>query len=184
MNNIEAKLHFSNIFKELIKTKPINKITVVELVELSGLSRQTFYKYFKDLDDLIYYIHTDNIYISHKLNEKLSKDDYLLTLYFDLMMENQEFYKHVISSDIDNSFMRLYISKTKENLLRLMFTDYNDTILNDVNLNFALDYYSYGFAHMIMKWIISEKPSPSIQLFELLIYNVPNNLKQYSRYNL
>ena len=39
---------FAKAIKELIKTRPLDKITVIDIVTNAGKTRQTFYRYFKD----------------------------------------------------------------------------------------------------------------------------------------
>lgn len=42
--------------KELMKVKPVSKITVKEITDLAQVSRHTFYNHFRDIDDLIGYL--------------------------------------------------------------------------------------------------------------------------------
>lgn len=57
MENVSNKDIFSNALIELSKEIKIKNINVIDIVEKSGLSRQTFYRNFYNIDDLIYYIH-------------------------------------------------------------------------------------------------------------------------------
>ena len=46
-NSLEQSL------KNLLKTKPLNRITINDLVEDCGISRMTFYYHFQDIYDLV-----------------------------------------------------------------------------------------------------------------------------------
>ena len=48
-----AKYKLAASIKECMKTTPVDRITVKDIVEGSGLTRQTFYRNFKDKSDLI-----------------------------------------------------------------------------------------------------------------------------------
>lgn len=48
-----TKMVIKNSFIELLKKKPINKVTVKEICELSEINRATFYKYYCDAYDLL-----------------------------------------------------------------------------------------------------------------------------------
>lgn len=48
-----AKYKLAASIKECMKTTPVDRITVKDIVEGSGLTRQTFYRNFKDKYDLI-----------------------------------------------------------------------------------------------------------------------------------
>ena len=42
--------------KKLVKTKPLNKITVSDITDDCGINRMTFYYHFKDIYDLVEWI--------------------------------------------------------------------------------------------------------------------------------
>ena len=44
---------FSDTLMEMLKTKPLNAITITDIVNQCGVSRQSFYYYFDDIYDLI-----------------------------------------------------------------------------------------------------------------------------------
>ena len=44
---------FAQAIKDLIKVHPLDKIAVTDIVTRSGMTRQTFYRYFKDKYDLV-----------------------------------------------------------------------------------------------------------------------------------
>ena len=48
MKKRTSKEIFSEALLELSRTTPVDKITVKQIVEASGLSLQTFYNHFKD----------------------------------------------------------------------------------------------------------------------------------------
>lgn len=55
----KTKQKFIDVFCELYKQKPIEKITILEITKLSGYNRSTFYQYFRDIYDLLEYIEND-----------------------------------------------------------------------------------------------------------------------------
>ena len=48
-----TKLALEVSLKELLRTKPIDRITINDLTEHCGISRMTFYYHFKDIYDLV-----------------------------------------------------------------------------------------------------------------------------------
>lgn len=49
----KAKTALLNAFLKLIETEPFDKITVTSLVEECGISRQTFYYHFEDIEKML-----------------------------------------------------------------------------------------------------------------------------------
>ena len=52
-----TKLSLSTALLELLEAKPLDKITVTELVKKCGVNRQTFYYNFRDIYDLVEWTH-------------------------------------------------------------------------------------------------------------------------------
>ena len=58
MSSIDARVRYTRMiieqsFLELLKQKPVSKITVTELCELAQINRATFYKHYLDVPDLM-----------------------------------------------------------------------------------------------------------------------------------
>ncbi len=61
MSNI-TKNYIASKMKELMKKKPIDKIRVTEICQLSEIERPTFYYHFIDKYDLVAYIFYKDAY--------------------------------------------------------------------------------------------------------------------------
>ncbi|MDO4566758.1 MAG: TetR/AcrR family transcriptional regulator [Oscillospiraceae bacterium] len=68
---IDVKKLTVDALLELLETKSLAKITIGDIQEKTGISRQTFYKYFRDKQDLIQYIYKTKI-----LSKFKAPDDY------------------------------------------------------------------------------------------------------------
>ena len=49
----DTKLTIANALLILLKTQPLNKITVTQITKEANLTRQTFYRNFEDKEDLV-----------------------------------------------------------------------------------------------------------------------------------
>ena len=69
-------------FCKLYEQKPIEKISVKDVITLAGYNRSTFYEYFADIYALLKYIEDDVInYIKMKMNNETRSPADLLTLF-------------------------------------------------------------------------------------------------------
>ena len=59
--NLNTKMELANAFKELSKKKPMNKITVNDLIKYCQLNRNTFYYHFEDIHDLINWMFNEEL---------------------------------------------------------------------------------------------------------------------------
>ena len=55
--SLNTKQQLANALKSLMQTKPLEKITIKDIVIFCGVNRQTFYYHFKDIYDLLGWIY-------------------------------------------------------------------------------------------------------------------------------
>ena len=118
---LDVKAAVADALLELIRRKDADKITVKDLVEVCGISRQTFYYHFKDKYDVINWIFYSEI--TPIIGESQSMDswaDALLAL-CRYLQDNRTLYRKVLHIQGQNSFseclMDFYVQLT-QNLLR------------------------------------------------------------------
>lgn len=56
-----TKMMIRNSLLELLRTKPIAKITVTEICEMAGINRATFYAHYSDPSDLLHALESEII---------------------------------------------------------------------------------------------------------------------------
>jgi AcrR family transcriptional regulator len=107
-----TKMVIQESFFKLIKEKPINKITVKSICELSEINRATFYKYYTDPFDLMRQIENEFILEMQKLIEKADNEDITQTLVIILeaIKQNDEMYMLLISENWDSTFINRLLS--------------------------------------------------------------------------
>ena len=53
MSGTTTKIALAYALKDLLKNKPLNKITVSDITDKCGINRQTFYYHFADIMELV-----------------------------------------------------------------------------------------------------------------------------------
>ena len=103
---MKTRQNFVDAFWELIKEKPLNKITVGELTRRAGYNRSTFYEYFMDTDDLLSYVENELLeQLKEPLLEAMPENASLETMFrivFETM--NEKIYL-IIGSKGDPTFL-------------------------------------------------------------------------------
>mgnify|MGYP002570993283 FL=1 len=61
MSSLTTKKAIAYTFKDLLKEKPFNKITINDIANKCDINRQTFYYHFQDIRDLIEWICIDEV---------------------------------------------------------------------------------------------------------------------------
>lgn len=108
-----TKMVIVQSFIKLLKDKPINRITVKEICELSEINRATFYKHYLDVYDLLDKIevqYLDELMEVLKSRKNNTPKD-VLTLIMASFKAEEEIYTAVFSANGDPSFPAKVLEK-------------------------------------------------------------------------
>ncbi|MBQ8659379.1 MAG: TetR/AcrR family transcriptional regulator [Bacilli bacterium] len=109
---INSKNKLNNTLLSLLEEKRIKDVTVLELCSKANINRTTFYKYYKDIDDLVNQM--EEILIN-ELEQNIAeiKRNYLLTYTNKILTainDKKEIYTKLLSKNGDHTFLRRILS--------------------------------------------------------------------------
>ena len=102
---IRTKKKLTNTLLTTLKTKKVKDITVLDLCKDANINRTTFYKYYKDIEDLLFKIE-ESLIAELEKNITDIKRNYLLTyttIIIETINEHKEIYTRLISENDDQS---------------------------------------------------------------------------------
>ena len=115
-------------FRRLLFAKSLDKITVRDIVEDCGLTRNTFYYYYEDIYDLFDdYLDAQGRKVWGSLPSGCSWDHILLTMVSNIF-DSPQTARHIMNSK-KNDMMRLYLNR----MLRALVDQYIDRSCGDLN---------------------------------------------------
>lgn len=177
MEESQTKLAFSQALEQLMKQKTVEKIRIHDLVELSGRSRQTFYRHFHDIYDLIDWTHWQKtMHLSLDLYGAKKDLKECLALSMRLMLQNKDFYQKLLSIDGHNSFYSGYYARARENLLQFAKEKKQLSTL-DESLLFSVRFFAAGMAQGIVEWIRNGMQESPEDLAQRFIDTMPSQMK-------
>lgn len=144
-----AKYKLAASIKECMKTTPVDRITVKDIVEGSGLTRQTFYRNFKDKYDLINWYFDKLVLQSFEQIGMGNTVGESLTQKFEFILNEKAFFTEAFRSDDYNS--------VKEHDFELILQFYKDLIARKTSrpleeeMEFLLEMYCRGSVYMTEK---------------------------------
>ncbi|MCF0145568.1 MAG: TetR family transcriptional regulator, partial [Eubacterium sp.] len=98
-----TKQALANSLKKNMRTKPFDKISVIDICEGCGMNRKSFYYHFKDKYDLVNWIfYTDFILLSITKTYRDGWD--LIEMIAELFYADREFYRRALEIEGQNSF--------------------------------------------------------------------------------
>lgn len=105
---------------ELVEKKPIDKITITDITVNCDISRQVFYRYFLDKQDLINWIYEEDCgSVIYTGEEKFSLKSWLKYI-IAILAEKKNFYMHAINDDSNKTFEKLILNKTRFYLKKII----------------------------------------------------------------
>lgn len=149
-----TKMVIKNSFAELLKKKPINKITVKEICEMAEINRATFYKHYLDVYDLLDKIEEEflgELRESIGVDENKSTKETLIMIMTNIKAK-ADTYKALFSDNGDPTFPRRVfeegyrIERIKEDIK-------GNKNLSDENIKCLYNYIAYGCNGILSQWI-------------------------------
>ena len=159
--------------KKLLQKKPLNKITVTEIVNDCGLNRMTFYYHFKDIYDLLEWVCVDD---ARKALEGLDSSyaNWKEGLYkvFMLVLDNRPSVIHTCSS-MSRDYLEKYIYRLTDTLFMTVIDDIDTSKnLDQKDKEFIASFYKYAFLGIVLNWIdnnMQEDPRDIIDKLSILV---------------
>jgi probable dihydroxyacetone kinase regulator len=181
----ETKALLANALIVMLQKRPIDKITVKDLVNECGLTRQTFYNHFYDIYELVEWIYLQAT--EKSLAENKDYDTW-----------QQGFYQVLISIRNNKVLVQnTYRSTNRDSLERYMYTVIYDQIIvvverqaigmsvDQKHKNFIAHFYSLAFIALIFEWLkdgMKEKPEDIVEQTAVLIKgDFEKALKKYAK---
>lgn len=172
----KTRYRLAEAVKKCMKTTPVDKITVKDIVEGAGVARQTFYRNFLDKYDLINWYFDklvlacfQQIGVSHTVEESLTQK-------LQFILEEKAFFMGAFRSDDHNSL--------KEHDFKLILGFYHDLMVRKTgsppadDIRFLLEMYCQGSVYMTVKWILGGMKERPEQVAKKLVEAMPAKLEQ------
>ena len=179
-----TKLALEASLKELLRTKPIDKITINDLTEHCGISRMTFYYHFKDIYDLVEWACVEDG--TRALQGKKTYDTWQegIAQIFEAVLENKPFIMNVYHS-VSREQVENYLYHMTYGLLIGVVEERAEGLnVGEEEKKFIADFYKYAFVGIMLNWIkndMKEDPKDIIDKLSVLISgDITRALKKYA----
>lgn len=170
----KTRYRLAQSIKECMKTTPVDNITVKQITENCGLTRQTFYRNFLDKFDLI------NWYFDKLLTKSFEHMGMGKTVYdalvkkFTYIQEEHIFFAAAFRYDSQNSL--------RQHDFNLILAFYENLILEktktppDETVHYLLEMYCQSSIYMTVKWVLGEMECTPQELADILVEGMPQKL--------
>ena len=166
--------------KNLLREKPLEKITINDITEDCGISRMTFYYHFKDIYDLIEWSCDEDAHRLLKGRESYDTWQQGYLRIFQAVRENQTFFLNIYRS-LSRELVENYLYKlTHELLMGVVEEKAAGLSVRPEDKAFLANFYKYAFVGLMLDWIrqgMSEDPAKIVERVSLVMHeNIPRAL--------
>lgn len=177
--NEQIKYRLADAMKQCMTKLPLEKITVKEIVEECGTTRQTFYRNFKDKYDLINW-YFDKILLEsfEHMGEGRTVCERLANK-FHYIQDERLFFWVAFKNDAQNSL--------REHDFHLILQFYTGQIEEKTgrkiteSMRFLLEMYCQGSIYMTVQWVLGKIKATPEQMAESLVDAMPAGLAELFR---
>ncbi|MBQ3087290.1 MAG: TetR/AcrR family transcriptional regulator [Clostridia bacterium] len=143
---------------ELLKEKPINRITVTDICQHADLNRGTFYNYYCDAYDLLAQIEEELYSALYETTVRFETDGItgeLLEKLLAVIEENRDLCHVLFNINSDKTFLNKLLELTKEFAFRY-WAEHNVNNLSQTQLNLLYSFFANGAVGLLCNWIAGE----------------------------
>lgn len=148
---VNMKVMISAAFEQLSKTKHIDKITVKDLVEACGISRQAFYYHFQDILEVMEWSVRQILQRALQSSLCAQNAEKMIEEFIRVAVEQHELLSRLLSSQRRAQVEYIFVEAMRSSIQQMIHTKRPDLALNHQELNVALNFYAYGIAGAVFE---------------------------------
>lgn len=139
--------------KQMLAIKPIEKITIKDLVEICNVNRQTFYYHFDDVYDLLEWVFEEdaNRVLPREVVYEHWRED--VTVFFTYLMDNREFALNIYNSHSRTYMLRYYKRRLKSCISSFAVIACEQRNIDRGDFEFVVELYSNIIIGLISQWL-------------------------------
>lgn len=178
-----TKKALSASLKKLLSQKPLDKITVIDIVEDCEVNRQTFYYHFQDIYDLVEWMFLTGA--AAALNGKKTYDTWQqgFLQVFEYALENKDLVINTYHSMSRDQLERYLYDVTYNLLIGVVEEQASGMAVNENDKKFIADFYKFAFVGLMLDWIrrgMKDDPKKIVEHISTLIQgDIKRALEKY-----
>ena len=139
--------------KQMLTVKPIDKITVKDLVEICGVNRQTFYYHFDDVYDLLEWVFEEdaNRVLPSEVVYEHWRDDVMM--FFKYLADNSVFALNIYNSNSCVYMLRYFKRRLQSCIRSFAIIVSEGKNIDRTDFEFVVEFYANGIVGLISQWL-------------------------------
>ncbi len=152
---VDMKQMIAQTLTKRLEQKSVDKITVKELVEACGISRQAFYYHFQDIMDVIEWITSQALDASVDASLAAPTPQQAIKTVILSLRENGKLIQHLMASQRRPEIERLLVRSARLYLEKVLRAKAAGLAVTSSDLDAAIRFHSYGLVGMLVETLPS-----------------------------
>ena len=148
---VDTKQMIVDAFAQMAQRKPVDKITVKDLVAACGISRQAFYYHFQDMTEVMAW--SIEQMVQQALQQSLEADgaEAALEAFIHLSDDHKQLLEKLLSSQRHMEVERIFVQAMRASVYQVLSQRKPDLALDRQDLEVMLNFYAYGIAGVVFE---------------------------------
>lgn len=152
-----TKQVIAQAYADLIAKKNIDRVTVKDVAEACGITRQTFYYHFQDLLDVIEWsIRSQTEKIVKQSQQEESMEDMLCT-FLTSASQNRYLARKILASQKRYQIDSLIIESVRSWLTELYEKKCGTSVSSDSQTQFSIQFYTYAICGVLLETVMGDE---------------------------
>lgn len=166
-------------FCDLLLTNIYESITIKSICENCDVTRQHFYYYFKDKQDLTIQFFDDMQYalVDQVCNGEITFDEMAMKS-FQMVSNSKKIFLRMMKYRGQNSLFEYLPKHCRESMMKIVQSNLGEDKLSDTTYE-ELIFYSYGMCGMIIDWYIDGLKGSVEEMVQRTVSNIPASARKY-----
>ena len=146
--------------QELLREKPLNKITVKEITDKCDLTRNSFYYHFSDIYDVVNWIFEDEVesFVEQYVDEQNFDEGILKGIQF--LYDNKDMLQHIYRT-LQHENVDRYIGKMIDNIIMKLINSMDvDGEYDEETRKVTALFYRSALVGVIQQWLSNDMTTP------------------------
>ena len=148
---IDMKCMIASTFAQMAQKKPIDKITVKDLVEQCGISRQAFYYHFQDILEVMEWSIRQMIENALQNSLQAETPQKAIAEFINIAVKHEDLLFRLLSSQRRAQVERIFVEAMRSSIRQILYSKKPDLVISHQNLEVALSFYAYGITGVIFE---------------------------------
>ena len=148
---VDMKVVIATAFAQMARKKPIDKITVKDLVEQCGISRQAFYYHFQDILEVMEWSIRQMVESTLQTSLRAQTPQEAIEAFVSVAAEHGELLMRLLDSQRRAQIEHVFVEALRSNMRRLLGAKRPDLAVNHQDLEVALSFCAYGIAGVLFE---------------------------------